>query len=150
MKDYIREVIYNNAFTPDDALNGKTGFVYWDSLEQKERAKLMVEYRKKMESMTPQEQAKLIDEFQAEIRKKQRSSAADDDNNNSGRLRNASSYDVIREILNVDMPKAIEEFKKDLDRHHEFELLAKLQGKTDFEICEMITEMIEEEDPNKP
>jgi hypothetical protein len=148
MKDYIWEIIYNNAFTPDDVLNGKTGFVYLDSLEQKERAKLMAKYRKKMESMTPQEQAKLIDEFQAQIRKKQRSNA-DDNNNNGGRLlRNASSYDIIREIVNFDMPKAIEEFKRDLDKHHEFELLAKLQGKTDFEICEMIIEM--EEDPNKP
>jgi hypothetical protein len=138
MKDYIREVIYNNAFTPDDALNGKTGFVYWDSLEQKERDKLVAQCRRERESMTPQEQAKLIDEFQAEIRKKQRSA-------DNGRLRNASSYDIIREIVNVDMPKAIEEFKKDLDRHHEFELLAKLQGKTDLEICEMIAEEMQEE-----
>jgi hypothetical protein len=60
--------------------------------------------------MTLEQQASFIADFEAEIRKKRR-----EDN---GKLKGVDSYDVIREIVNVDAPKAIEEFLSDLDRRN--------------------------------
>jgi hypothetical protein len=114
MKDYIRKVIYNDVLKPGDVMNGRTGFEYWDRLTDKERNEARQKYLAEWKSMSPQERGKLIDEFQAMIRAKQRE--------NGGRLMNASSYDVLREIMNVDVPKSTEEAAAEAERYGYLEL----------------------------
>jgi hypothetical protein len=114
MKDYIRKVIFNDAIKPGDVIRGRTGFEYWDSLTQEERKEARRQYMAEWKSMSPQERGKFIDKFQAMIRAKQRE--------NGGRLMNASSYDVLREIMNVDVPKSTEEAAAEAERYGYLEL----------------------------
>jgi hypothetical protein len=114
MKDYIRKVIYSDVLKPGDVMNGRTGFEYLDNLTKEERKEVKRKYMAEWKSMSPQERGKFIDEFQAMIRAKQRA--------DGGRLMNASSYDVLREILNVDEPKSREGAAVEAERYGYLEL----------------------------
>jgi hypothetical protein len=142
MREYIKEHIYNNKINADDIREGRTGFKYWDSLDQEKRSQLMQESHASWQSMTPKERAKVIFKFEAEIRKKRRA--------DNGKLKGVDNYDVIREIVNVDISKMIEEeLLSDLDRRNELELLAKLKGKTITDTIVSMNAIIEEmESPN--
>jgi hypothetical protein len=48
------------------------------------------------------------------------------------RLKRLDSYDVIRQIVNVDAPKAMNQIMLYLDEHHKLEELAELQSKETF------------------
>jgi hypothetical protein len=119
MKDYIRKVIYSDVLKPGDVMNGRTGFDYWDSLSHEDRKEARRNYMTAWKSMSPQERGKFIDEFQAMIRAKQRE--------NGGRLMNASSYDVVREMMNVDEPKSREEAAAEAERYGYLELAQHLR-----------------------
>ncbi|MGH9955144.1 MAG: hypothetical protein ACREAS_07060 [Nitrososphaera sp.] len=119
MKDYIRKVIYSDVLKQGDVMRGKTGFHYWDNLSQEERNEARRKYMAEWKSMSPQERGKFIDEFQASIRAKQRA--------DGGRLINASSYDVVREMMNVDEPKSREEAAVEAERYGYLELAQHLR-----------------------
>jgi hypothetical protein len=71
----------------------------------------MQESHASWQSMTPKERANVIFEFEAEIRKKRRA--------DNGKLKGVDNYDVIREMVNVDVPKMIEEeLLSDLDLYY--------------------------------
>ena len=74
--------------------------------------------------MSPDQQANLIADFESILREKRR---ADD-----GKLKTLDNYDVIREIVNVDAPRAVADTMSYLDRHNKLELLAELKSKETF------------------
>jgi hypothetical protein len=119
VRDYIRKVIFNDAIKPGDVMCGRTGFEYWDSLSHEDRKEARRNYMAAWELMTPEERGKFIADFQAVIREKQRE--------NGGRLMNASSYDVLREMMNVDLPKATEEAAAEVERYGYLELAQHLR-----------------------
>lgn len=124
MWEYVKEYIYNNRITAKDVREGRTGFNYLDSLDPEKREQLSQENRKIWESMTPDRQARLIADFEAILRQKRRM--------DGGKLKGLDNYDVIREIVNVDGPRALDYIMSYLDQHNQLDLLQELKSKETF------------------
>jgi ribosomal protein L15 len=114
VKDYIRKTIFNDTIKPGDVMRGKTGFEFWDNLTDEERKQVRQQYLAELETMSPQEKAKMVDDLQTAIREKQRE--------NGGKLMKASSYDVLREMMNVDLQKDREAAAQEVEKYGYLEL----------------------------
>lgn len=66
--EYVKSNIYNNRISARDVVEGRTGFNYLDSLDPKTRSRLSQENRMILESMTLDQQARLVADFEAIIR----------------------------------------------------------------------------------
>ncbi len=121
--EYVREHIYNNRISYKDVKEGRTGFNHLDTLDPQKRNQLLEQHRKIWESMSLDQQASFILDFEAMIRKRQRTDS---------RLKRLDFYDVIRHVCNIDAVKAVDEIMSYLDRHHKLEELAELKSKETF------------------
>ncbi|MDQ4066473.1 MAG: hypothetical protein M3114_02665 [Thermoproteota archaeon] len=88
--------------------NKKTGINYLDELSPQERTQVFKQAKEHWNSLTAEQRTEHLAEYYKTIREKKRA--------DGGRLMNVPDIDVVREILNVDMPKqkqaAIEEAER--------------------------------------
>jgi hypothetical protein len=88
--------------------NKKTGINYLDELSPQERAQVFMQAKEHWNSLTVEQRTEHLAKYYKTIREKKRA--------DGGRLMNVPDIDVVREILNVDMPKqkqaAIEEAER--------------------------------------
>jgi hypothetical protein len=88
--------------------NKKTGVNYIDELSPQERAQVFKQAKEHWNSLTVEQRTEHLAKYYKAIREKKRA--------DGGRLMNVPDIDVVREILNVDMPKqkqaAIEEAER--------------------------------------
>jgi hypothetical protein len=88
--------------------NKKTGINYLDELSPQERTQVFKQAKEHWNSLTVEQRTEHLAEYYKAIREKKRA--------DGGRLMNVPDIDVVREILNVDMPKqkqaAIEEAER--------------------------------------
>jgi hypothetical protein len=80
--------------------NKKTGLKYLDEFSKEERKQAFKNMREYWSTLTPEQQTQHFDTYYTVIREKKKE--------NDGRLMNASDFDVMREVINVDLPKVRE------------------------------------------
>lgn len=104
LKEYVAKNIFSISLTYEDIINGKTGFYHHDNLTPHEREKARMFFRKKRESMTPEEKAKGIAMVQRLKREKKH------ENNNA--LMNVANLDVWRDFINsITTPELLAHFR---------------------------------------
>ena len=97
----------------------KTGLTYLDELSKEERKQAFKNVREYWSSLTPEERTHSLDVYYTLIRENKKA--------NCWRLMNVSDFDIMREIINVDLPKVKEETIKELEQHGRFDIAQDLR-----------------------
>lgn len=101
-----------------DNNNNKTGYDFLDRLSKKEQIELKRKYQAHLDSLTPEQRVESLNLHYQSIRKKMKS---------KGGL--ITQEQALKEIINVDAPRIIEEIAADFEQGGYFHIANKLRAK---------------------